>query len=141
MGHAFKFRICGLQLARKTCLKLRKDIVLKTLRSAGMSEQKLQSAVIEVSRHDFKVSLSGFMHLTVLDLDLSDLMVLACFSSSLNLARFPSSISHHSHPTVEQLQVWNKIDLLKTMGYVPPEAVPVCAAPQPPGFVPLDAAS
>ena len=26
----------------------RKDIVLKTLRSAGMSEQKLQSAVIEV---------------------------------------------------------------------------------------------
>ena len=28
----------------------RKDIVLKTLRSAGMSEQKLQSAVIEVGR-------------------------------------------------------------------------------------------
>jgi len=25
-------------------------------------------------------------------------------------------------------KVWNKIDLLKSMSFVPPEAVPVCAA-------------
>ncbi|CAE8590368.1 unnamed protein product [Polarella glacialis] len=50
---------------------MQKDIVLRTLRSAGMSEDKLQSAVIEV---------------------------------------------------------WNKIDLMKSMDFVPPEAVPICAA-------------
>ena len=26
-----------------------------------------------------------------------------------------------------QLQVWNKIDLLNSMSFVPPEAIPVCA--------------
>ena len=26
------------------------------------------------------------------------------------------------------LKVWNKIDLLSSMSYVPPEAVPICAA-------------
>ncbi|CAE7268301.1 hflX [Symbiodinium sp. KB8] len=50
---------------------MQKDIVLKTLRSAGMPESKLRSSVIEV---------------------------------------------------------WNKIDLLSSMSYVPPEAVPICAA-------------
>lgn len=50
--------------------KLQKDIVLQTLRDAGVSEAKLEANVIEV---------------------------------------------------------WNKIDKLPTMDYVPPEAVPICA--------------
>lgn len=51
--------------------QMHKDIVLKTLQSAGIAQQKLDSATIEV---------------------------------------------------------WNKIDLLPAMDYVPPEAVPICAA-------------
>ena len=50
---------------------MHKEVVLESLRSAGISEEKIQSSVIEV---------------------------------------------------------WNKIDLLPRMDYVPPEAIPVCAA-------------
>lgn len=49
---------------------MHKDVVLRSLREAGVSEEKLESSVIEV---------------------------------------------------------WNKVDLLPSMDYVPPEAVPVCA--------------